>query len=99
MPTHQPSELLTVREVAELLRVSPETVRRRVRAGDLPACKLSQRAIRIRRADLDAISATAPDVSALEAHIAKIVAAAPPLSPEQRDRLAVLFRPAGGATA
>ncbi|GAA1276896.1 hypothetical protein GCM10009589_34180 [Arthrobacter pascens] len=88
--------MLTVREAAEYLRVTPETVRRRVRSGDIPACKLGQRAVRIRRADLDNIIAPATD---LEAHIAGVVAAAPPLSPEQRDRLAMLFRPAGGVTA
>lgn len=33
----------------------------------------------------------------LEAHIAKILAEAPPLTPEQLDRIAVLLRPAGGA--
>jgi excisionase family DNA binding protein len=35
----------------------------------------------------------------LEAHIAKVVAEAPPLSPAQRDRLAVLFRNGGGLPA
>ncbi|AOT04936.1 helix-turn-helix domain-containing protein [Arthrobacter sp. U41] len=96
MPTPATDELLTVREAATILRVSPESVRRRVRAGSLPACRLSQRAIRIRRADLDTI--TTPDES-LEAHIAKLVAAAPPLSPEQSTRIAMLFRPVAGATA
>lgn len=33
----------------------------------------------------------------IEAYVAKVVAEAPPLSPEQRDRLAMLFRPSGGA--
>jgi hypothetical protein len=36
----------------------------------------------------------------LEAHIRRVVAGAPPLTPEQRDRLTVLLRPtppAGGA--
>lgn len=33
----------------------------------------------------------------LEEYVARVVAEAPPLSPEQRDRLAMLFRPIGGA--
>jgi hypothetical protein len=32
-----------------------------------------------------------PDPSDLEAYVARMVAAAPPLTPEQRDRLALLF--------
>jgi len=32
----------------------------------------------------------------LEDYITKVVAAAPPLTPEQRDRLALLLRPVGG---
>ena len=32
----------------------------------------------------------------LEEHVAKIVAEAPPLTPEQADKIAALLRPAGG---
>lgn len=32
----------------------------------------------------------------LDEHIARVVAAAPPLTPEQRDRIAVLLRPVKG---
>lgn len=35
----------------------------------------------------------------LEQHITRIVAAAPPLTPEQRDRLASLLRPVAGRAA
>lgn len=34
----------------------------------------------------------------LEDHVRKVVAEAPPLTPEQLDRVAVLLRPAGGDT-
>lgn len=40
------------------------------------------------------------DVALLEDHVRRVVDAAPPLSPEQRDRLAALLRPTtstGGA--
>jgi excisionase family DNA binding protein len=48
---------LTVAEVAEELRCSEPTIRRRIRDGELPAVKLSagrNSAIRIPRAGLDA---------------------------------------------
>jgi excisionase family DNA binding protein len=50
------SGLLTVAEVAEWLRCSEPTVRRRIRTGEIPAVKLGQgrSAIRISRQALDA---------------------------------------------
>jgi excisionase family DNA binding protein len=46
--------LLTARAVAELLDVSPETVLRWTRKGQLPAVRLPSGAIRYREADLEA---------------------------------------------
>ncbi len=46
------NELLTVAEVAELLRVSTMTVYRLIRTGELPAVRVG-RNYRVRRADLD----------------------------------------------
>jgi excisionase family DNA binding protein len=45
-------DVLTLEEAASFLRCSPDTVRRRARAGELPAAKLG-RAWRFRRAELD----------------------------------------------
>jgi excisionase family DNA binding protein len=46
-----PGDLLTVAEVAELVRCSEPTVRRRIRAGDLAAVRIGDgRAIRVHRA-------------------------------------------------
>jgi excisionase family DNA binding protein len=45
--------LLTAREVAERLRVTPETVLRWIDSRGLPAIRLTSRAIRIVEADLD----------------------------------------------
>jgi excisionase family DNA binding protein len=45
-------EVLTLQEAAEFLRCSPDTVKRKARAGDLPASKIG-RVWRFRRADLD----------------------------------------------
>ena len=53
------AEWLTVEEVAELFRVSLETVRRWIRAGDLPVLDLGgpKMGYRIRRSDLAAFAA------------------------------------------
>lgn len=52
--TKTPEKLLTVEEVAEILRVSPTTVYRRIQAGELPYIKLGHRQVRIKPADLEA---------------------------------------------
>ena len=47
------AEVMTVSEVAEYLRVNPQTVYRKAKAGELPAVRIG-RAIRFRRSELDA---------------------------------------------
>lgn len=47
-----PLQLLTVEEVAELLKVSPITIYRWLDSGQLPKVKFSRRAVRIKREDL-----------------------------------------------
>ncbi len=49
------TDLLTKAEAAKLLKVSPVTISRWLKQGRLPAYRLGPRAIRIRRADLDAL--------------------------------------------
>jgi excisionase family DNA binding protein len=46
--------VLTTREVADELRIAPDTVLRWVESRGLPAYRLTSRAIRYRRAELDA---------------------------------------------
>lgn len=48
------SRLLTTRDVAEILSVSPETVLRRVRRGELPAFRIGTNALRFDRCELQA---------------------------------------------
>ena len=50
----EPTELLTAREAADVLRISLDTVRRLLREGQLPGRKIGPRQWRIRRDDLDA---------------------------------------------
>ena len=56
MSEQQPREWLTVQQVAEEFQVIEETVRRWIRAGDLPVLDLGgpRAGYRIRRSDLDA---------------------------------------------
>lgn len=46
------SDVMTVSEVAEYLRINPQTVYRKAKAGELPALRIG-RAIRFRKAELD----------------------------------------------
>lgn len=46
------TEVMTVSEVARYLRVNPQTVYRKAKAGQLPAVRIG-RAIRFRRSELD----------------------------------------------
>lgn len=46
------NDLLTVAEVADMLRVSTMTVYRLIRTGELPAVRVG-RSYRVKRADLD----------------------------------------------
>lgn len=47
-------DLLTVEQAADALAVSPNTVRNLIRSEGLPALRVGQRLVRIRRSDLDA---------------------------------------------
>lgn len=49
------NEYVTVVEAAMLLRVAPSTAPRWIREGDVPAYRLGQRRIGLRRGDLDSL--------------------------------------------
>lgn len=97
-------ELLTLQQVAEILQVTVTTVRTRITRGELRACRIGPRALRIRRSDferiLTPIDSATPEPTAskrvdqLESYIEKVLSQAPPLNDEQRNRLAELLRPA-----
>jgi len=72
--------LLTAREVADWLGLSPETVLRRWRAGELPGFRLGSNVLRFRKSELEAWleglrdgSTVAPglEVVGTEAHTAR----------------------------
>jgi excisionase family DNA binding protein len=52
-PVKRP-RLLTTREVAERLALSPETILRRVRAGELPAYRIASNALRFSEEEIEA---------------------------------------------
>lgn len=51
--TSSTSNLLTVAEVAVELHVHPDTVRRRIRAGEIRVVRMGRNIIRVRREDLE----------------------------------------------
>lgn len=54
------SPLLTVGEVAEIVRQTPESVRRWVREGRMKAIKLPGGALRIRQSEVDRVLSGTP---------------------------------------
>lgn len=54
MTIHADTRLLTTRQVAERLALSPETVLRRVRAGELSAIRIASNALRFRAEEIEA---------------------------------------------
>ena len=66
-------EWLTIKEAAEILRLSEHTVRDQVRDGKIPSTKLGHRTVRVRRVDIEALlppaehsSVVAPSVAPVE---------------------------------
>ena len=51
-------ELLTVKQVAEILQVHEQTVWRYLRNGSLPAVRLGRRVVRVARSDLETFIAS-----------------------------------------
>lgn len=93
-----PTNLITKQAAAERASCSVKTIQRLIAAGTLPAYKVGARGVRIDVDELDAALRQHPARScsaagsSLAEHVARVVAAAPPLSPEQRDRIAALLR-------
>lgn len=94
MSLPQPENLLTLAQAAKMCGVSQQTISRRIKSGDLRAYRIGPRAIRISPRDLRQL-ATPTDAQQREQYIQRLLEAAPPLTQEQRDRLALLFRPLG----
>lgn len=48
------NEMLTVQQVGEILELKPQTVLKWIRAGKIPSVRLTKKAVRVSRVDLDA---------------------------------------------
>ncbi|WP_456686468.1 helix-turn-helix domain-containing protein [Bradyrhizobium sp. P5_C11_2] len=48
-----PSEFVSVAAAARMLGIAPNTMRRVIAAGHVPAFKIADRAVKIRRADVE----------------------------------------------
>jgi excisionase family DNA binding protein len=84
---------------AEHIGVSDKTMRRMIASGQITGYRVGPRLVRVDLNELDALLAdqTKDDLKAerLAEHVKRVVDAAPPLSPAQRDKIAALLR--GGA--
>ena len=83
-------------EAATYLDVDHKTVRRLISGGELPAYRLGNRVIKVKISDLESVLTPIGDTAEdrINSYIKKVLAGAPPLSDEQRTRLAELLRPA-----
>lgn len=100
LPTHVTSQTpprLTLQEAADARRIGYSTLRKRVADGSLPAERVGRR-LYINPAHLNVLAAPVvgrPRAAAeIDSAVARVVAAAPRLTAEQRERLAAII---GGA--
>lgn len=88
----------TVQSAADKLGVSTRTLHRYIADGKLLAYRVGDGRLRFRTSDLDALVNPAR-VDPLDAAVERVVAAAPTLTPTQRDRLAALLHSPGEVRA
>ena len=81
------SELLTVQEAAERLKLNPQTVRRWIRRGLLPGTKIGRKEWRIREGDLErCLGAGAPDLAERSAAVGRILSLRQRIAPRLKSR-------------
>jgi len=98
-PTAQP---ISPTAFADLIGVTPDTVRRWVREKRIPAIRIGRHKLLIDPAEavkLRTQVGAAPAFLTPASYIEKVLAEAPPLTDEQCNRLAELLRPARRAQA
>ncbi|MDO8525722.1 MAG: helix-turn-helix domain-containing protein [Candidatus Omnitrophota bacterium] len=68
-----PEKLLSIKEVADYLKISEEEVKRLVDAGEIPAYKIGDTFLRFRKEQIDAIRSDISEIEAMEPERAKSV--------------------------
>ena len=68
-----PEKLISIKEVADYLRISEEEVKRLVDAGEIPAYKIGDTFLRFRKEQIDAIKSEISDIEGKEPERAKPV--------------------------
>ncbi|MFA5142860.1 MAG: helix-turn-helix domain-containing protein [Candidatus Omnitrophota bacterium] len=78
-----PEKLLSIKEVADYLKITEEEVKRLVDVGEIPAYKIGDTFLRFRREQIDAIKADISDIETAAAQVrpAPPVKESPPLHP------------------
>jgi excisionase family DNA binding protein len=94
-----PRELLSIRDVCDRYGLSEKTVRRKVKAGLLDAYRCGPRLLKLDADEVEAalMRPAADGADDIEAAIARIISAAPPLTDDQRNRISALLRTGSGA--
>jgi excisionase family DNA binding protein len=106
-PTNTGARAKSIRQAADRLGVHPNTVYRLIATGKLPSFHVGQQ-LRVDDDVLEAfvarggsaLATRTPEPDPIDAWVERTVATAPPLTDEQRTKLAELLRPvrkAGGA--
>ncbi|MEU3981779.1 helix-turn-helix domain-containing protein [Streptomyces sp. NPDC026672] len=93
-----PDDLIGPGRAAEILHVNPLTIQRMVKRGELTGYRVTSGLTKVSEAEVRAhIKTTAPTVTELDAHVRRIVDAAPALTPDQLGRLRALLAPSTAA--
>ena len=90
-----PEKLITIRDVCVRYGVSDSLVRRKIRNGDLVAYRCGERLIKLDADQVEAALIRPANETDVEATIARIVAAAPAFTDEQRATISALLRTGG----
>jgi excisionase family DNA binding protein len=94
-----PGKLITIRDVCDRYGLSDKTIRRKIKTGQLTAYRVGERLIKLDANQVEAaLLRPAGVTNNIESYVAEVLAEAPPLTDEQRCRLAELLRPARQST-
>jgi excisionase family DNA binding protein len=86
-------EIISIREVCDRYGLSDKTVRRKIKAGELPAYRVGERLYKLDAGQVEAaLLQPANHQADIAAAVDRVLAAWPALTDEQLDRIAALLR-------